>query len=139
MTKFESKIGKINSDDQPVYNFLTDFKNFANLIPRDKVKNFDATENTCSFSIEGIGSTGMRIIEKEPNKLIKITSQEESRFNFFFWIQLKKVAENDTRVKLTLKTELNPMLKMVASKPLQNFLNTLVDRLTQFDFSNTGN
>ena len=135
MTKFESKIGKINTNEEQVYNFLTDFRNFRNLIPLDKVKNFEATEENCSFSIEGIGSTGMRIIEKEPFKLIKITGQEGSRFNFFFWIQLKQVAENDTRVKLTLKAELNPMIKMVASKPLQNFLDTLVDRLGSFDFS----
>ena len=45
------------------------------------------------------------------------------------WIQLKEVGELDTRVKITLKAELNPMLNMVAKKPLTTFIETLVDKL----------
>ncbi|MBE9467223.1 MAG: SRPBCC family protein [Bacteroidetes bacterium] len=131
MTTIESRIGKINCSDEKVYNLLSKFSNFNNFIPHEKVKNYVATEDTCNFTIDKIGDFGMRIIERKPLSLIKIMNDEKVPFNFNFWIQLKKVAENDIRVRLTIKAELNAMLKMVAKKPLTNFVNTLVDKLEE--------
>jgi carbon monoxide dehydrogenase subunit G len=73
----------------------------------------------------------MRIIERKENELVKISSDETVPFTFFLWIQLKEVDENDTRVKVTLHADLNPMLKMVAKKPLTQFVDALVDKLEQ--------
>jgi len=133
-TKIESRTGKINGLTESVYNFLSNFNNFKNLIPPDKVKNWKSTEDSCHFTIDGIGETGIRIIEKQPFSLIKISGEEGSKFNFFFWIQLKEVAPYDTRIKLVLKADLNPMLKIMATKPLQTFLDTLVSQLEKLHY-----
>ena len=132
--KLESRIGKVSYSDEEVYNFLTDFNNFKNLIPEDKVSNWKSDENSCSFSVNPIGETGIKIIEKEPFKLIKLTSLENDKYNFTFWVQLKMLEEKDTRIKLTLKADLNPMVQMMAKKPLQEFLDKLVDQLEKYDF-----
>jgi carbon monoxide dehydrogenase subunit G len=133
-TKIESRTGIINSPSSRVYAFLSNFTNFSQLIPKDKVKDWHATEDHCQFTVDGLGKAGLRIIEKEPYSLVKITGEEGSKLNFFFWIQLKEVAANDTRIKLTIKADLNPMLKMMATKPLQNFVDTLVDQLEKVPF-----
>ena len=101
--RLESKIGKIAHSDQKVYNFLTDFNNFKEFIPADKLQNWQAYESSCRFTINPVGETGVRIIEKEPYKLIKLTGIEESKFDFKLWVQLKQVEENDTRIKITLE------------------------------------
>ena len=132
--KLESKIGLIDSTDERIYNFLTDFNNFKHLIPEDKVENWESDENSCSFSINPIGETGVKIIEKEPYKLIKLTNLEESNFNFIFWVQLKPAGEFTTHIKLTLEVKLNQMLEMMAKKPLQEFLDKLVDQLSRYPF-----
>jgi carbon monoxide dehydrogenase subunit G len=44
------------------------------------------------------------------------------------------VAENDTRVKLTLEADLNPMVQMMAKKPLKEFLDKLIDQLEKYNF-----
>lgn len=133
--KLESKVGTITNSEEKIYTFLTNFKNFDHLIPQDKVSNWESAIDQCSFEIDGIGKTGMKIIEKEPNKLIKIGSLENSRFDFLLWIQLKQVSENETKVKLTLQPELNPMFQMMAKKPLQQFLDTLLDRMSEMKFN----
>jgi len=135
MIKLESKIGKINGSEEEAYNFLSRFDNFQKFIPEDKIQNWEATEDSCHFSIEGIGDTGMKIIEKEPFKLIKITGEESGEIEFNFWIQLKQIAENDTRIKLTIQAHINPMFQIVVKKPLQNFLNTLVEHIEKINFS----
>jgi carbon monoxide dehydrogenase subunit G len=132
--RLESKIGKIESTDERIYNFLTDFNNFKEFIPADKLQNWQADETTCRFSISPLGETGVQIIEKEPYKLIKIAGIDDSQFDFKLWVQLKQKEENDTRIKLTLEADLNPMFQMMAKKPLQEFLDKLVDQLSKYEF-----
>jgi hypothetical protein len=128
-TKIESKIGSVNNSEVNLYHFLSDFNNFRHLLPPDKVKNFQSTTDTCIFDLDQIGRTGLKIVEKQPYKLIKIAGID-SKMNFHLWIQMKQVTETDTRTKLTLKLDVNPMMKMMVAKPLTNFLNTLVDQIS---------
>lgn len=132
--KLESKVGKIENTDERIYNFLTDFDNFKHLLPPDKIKNWQSDDSSCSFTVDPIGNTGVRIVEKEPCNLIKLTNLEESNLDFNFWVQLKMISETDTRIKLTLEANLNPMLQTMAKKPLQDFLDKLVDQLTKYNF-----
>lgn len=134
MLKLESRIGKINNNEEKVYNFLSDFNNFNGLIPEDKIKSWESSENSCSFVLDGIGNANMQIVEKEPFKLIKIFSQVSNQLDFDFWIQLKQAGENDIRVKLTLKADINPMIQMIAKKPLQAFLDGIIEELEKLNF-----
>jgi len=134
MEKFESRIGRIIAPKEQVYNFLCDFNNFKELIPENQITNWESDHDTCSFSIGGMGEVGLKIIEKEPHDLIKITGSGMARISFFLWIQLLEDKQNNTRVKITLKADLNPMVKMVASKPLKQFLEILVSHMEKFSF-----
>lgn len=136
MTTFESRIGKIQSSQEKVFNFLSDFNNFKQFIPGDKVNDWKSDTDSCSFKVSGIGEVGLEIIEKNPFELIKITGNGMASVEFFLWIQLKEPIDNDTRVKLTMKAELNPMMKMVASKPLKNFLELMIKYMEDFSFEN---
>ncbi|MCB2194595.1 MAG: SRPBCC family protein [Bacteroidetes bacterium] len=134
MSKYTSKIGKINKSDQLIYTFLTDFNNLKAVVPADKVKNFEATEDTCKFNIDGVGQAGLKIIEKEPHKLIKISSDGKSPFSFYFWIQLKPIsdAENETAIRFTIDANLNPMMKMMVGKHLQKGIDAMIDQVVVF-------
>ena len=134
MTQYESRVGTIQSSEEKVYRFLSDFNNFGEFIPKDQVQDWKSEKDKCSFTIGGIGGVGLEIVERKPNNLIKMTGNGMAQVDFFMRIQLKEVAENDTRVKLTLKADLNPMIQMMASKPLKNFLNMMVDYMENFSF-----
>ena len=129
MLKVESKTGKISDSDEHIYNFLADFSNFNSLVSQDRMKNWKATADTCSFTLDGLGDIGMKIIEREPYKLIEVAGDETSKFSYFFWIQLKKMDEMDTSVKLTIHADINPLVQMMAKKPLQKFLDLLIEQL----------
>lgn len=127
--KIESKVGKLSKSSEEVYNFLSNFNNFSDLVPQDKVKNWNSTEDNCSFEVDNVGKVGLEIIEKEPYKLIKIESNESVPYKFIFWVQVKELEPADTRIKLTIKSNLNPMIKSVVKKPLQDFVDSLVDQM----------
>ena len=129
MTTIESSEALINKSAQDVYNFLSDFRNFEKLMP-EQVVNWKADENECSFTIKGMASLGMKIKNKIPNSLIEMESSGKTPFGFVMKCMIAE-KQNQSAVKLTLEAELNPMLKMMAEKPLTNFLNLLVHRYSE--------
>ena len=134
MAKIESRMGIIKSSDEKIYNFLSDFNNFKDLIPADKVTDWESTEDSCKFKVEGIGQAGLKMIEKEPHKLIKITSDETTPLPFQLWIQIKSVEENDSRIKITIDMDVNPVMVSMVKSPLQSFVDTLVDQAEKMEF-----
>lgn len=134
MGKYTSKTGKIEKQDQFIYEFLADFRNLENVIPKDKISNFEATEDNCKFKIDGIGQAGLKTIEKKPYSLIKISSDGKSPFGFDFWIQLKPIEQeqNATAMRPTIDAQLNPMMKMMVGKHLQKGIDSLVDHMVTF-------
>lgn len=130
----ESKIVKITSSDESIFKFLSDFRNFNKVIPPD-VKDWKSEENTCSFSVKG-QHIGLKFANKEPYSTLKISSSEETSYAFFFWIQLKNITANETALKMTIKADLNLMIKAAIKKPGKQFLDQLADQLKLIPYSN---
>jgi len=125
-----SKIGTVYKKEADIYHFLSDFRNIGNFIPANQIAKWDAQEDQCRFDIIGIGDVEMRMIEKQPHKLVKLSGTSNTRnVDFTVWIQMKEVKESDTKVKITLRAELPAMLKMVAKKPIEKGLNKIIDNL----------
>lgn len=124
---FESKIGKVSLPSERIYNFISDFNNLKGYIPADKISNWQSTTDSCHFTVSGMGEVGLRIVEKTPFSVVKIAGDGMANHQFNLWIQVKEVADNDSRVKITLKAAINPMMKLMVAKPIQKFLDMLVD------------
>lgn len=129
MTEFESKIVSIQRTPQDIFKVISDFRLFTPFIPQDKLEGWEAEEDCCHFNVKGIGQTGLKIVEKDPFKTVKITGDGKLPFEFFLWIQLKEAAPYDTRMKLTLKADLNIMLKMMLKKQLEEGINMLAEQI----------
>jgi len=127
--KIESRVGHIPENEDTIFAFLSDLNNIEPLIPKEKLSSWEFQKDSCRLGITGLGEIGLRILEKEPCKLIKLGSGDDSAYAFTMWIQLKKVSEKDTRVKLTLQANLNIFLQAMAKVPLKNFADTLIDRM----------
>ncbi len=133
--KIESKIGKTASNDRKVYAFISNFHNFKDLLPENRVTGWESSEDRCSFNVEPVGRTGLQIIEKKPYSLVKIASIPEfSRYQFSIWIQLKHVSDQDTRVKITIEPHVNKMLLPMIKVPLKKFADGLINKIETFEF-----
>ncbi|MGI6047057.1 MAG: SRPBCC family protein [Petrimonas sp.] len=127
MTEFTSDIKTIFHNDVDVFRVLSDLSKLdlvKDQIPKDKIKDFKFDSDSCSFRVDPVGEVRFNIIEREPNKLVKFKS-ENLPFDVFLWIQLVQKAEKDTKMKMTLRADLNPFIKGVVSKPLQDGLNKI--------------
>ncbi len=141
MSTFESEVTRANCNDEEIFNVLSDMRSLEYIkhkIPADKVSDLSYDKDSCRFSISPFGSMGVKIIGREPNKTIKFTS-DQSMVGFDFWIQLKQVAENDTRIKLTIKAELNFIIKSMVEPMIQPMLNKLANALASLPYKNYQN
>lgn len=136
--KYESKIGQIPYNDQVVYAVLSNLNNlqrFTDAIPKDKVKELEITTDAIRMKIDGLAQKfTIRIVEKEPYKTIKF-GVENLPMEANLWIQLKQVAEQDTRIKLTIRADIPMMFRMMFEKKLQQGLDQAVDMLCQVPYN----
>lgn len=127
MTEFVSEIKQIPQNDERIYAMLSDLSNLERIkdrIPQDKIKDFEFDSDSCSFSVSPVGKITFQIVDREPCKTIKFQTTN-SLVPLFLWIQLKQVQEMDTRMRLTVRAELNSFLKPMVSKPLQDALDKI--------------
>lgn len=132
MAKVESKEVEINSSAEKIFNFLSDFTNFSLLVP-DKVENWKATKEKCSFKVTGLTDFGMEISKKTPFTSIVIVNDKDisSPFPFTFNWEFDSINDSKTKVRSFFNLDINPMMSMMVKKPLQNFMDVLVDKLKE--------
>jgi len=128
LTKIESEKVEIANSAQNIFNYLTDFNNFQKLMP-PQVTNWQSTAEECSFTINGMATIGMKIIEKNPHSLITISSHGKVPFEFKLFIHITEKDAANCVGQINFESDLNPMLKMMVEKPLGNFFNLLAQKM----------
>ena len=128
MQEYTSKQIQILRPAEQIYQLISRFDNLTPVL-QGRVDDWQATEDRCSFKAKGFGVTLVMAERVEP-KHVKITG-EGVPMDFAFWVQLHKVSDTDTRLRLVLHTELNRMMKMLIGSKLQGALDQIADGLQQ--------
>lgn len=136
MAEFISEIKTIPYNDTDIFPVLSDLSKLElvrDKIPQDKIKEFVFDTDSCTAVVEPVGKIKFNIVERTPNSTVKFEA-EQVPFGLSLWIQLKQVAENDTKMKITVTADLNPFLKPMVSKPLQQGLDKIADMLAMLPY-----
>lgn len=128
--QIESKKQLISRPAYEVYTFVSDFRNFSQLMPA-QVKNYRAGYDQCSFEISSMGNISLEMKERIENVRVKAVSTADTAINFELILSLVQETEADCTAQALLNAELSPMLAMLAKNPLNNFINILVDKLKE--------
>ena len=126
-SKFESSVKQIPYPQQAVYDNISDLRNLEKVqdrVPEDKVNDFKYDEDTVSLNVAPVGELKLRICEREEPKCVP----------FNVWIQVLPVDENNSKMKVTVKAELNPFIKSMVEKPLQDGVEKIADALAQVHY-----
>jgi len=136
MTEFTSEIKTIPYNDERIFSMLSDLSNLERIkdrIPKEHIKEFSFDSDSCHIEISPIGKVVFQIINREPYKTIKFETSN-SPIPLFLWIQLKQTAEDLTKMKLTVHADLNPLLKTMVSKQVQEGLDKLAEMLASLPY-----
>ena len=108
-----------------LYQFLSVFNNFQQIMPSE-VSKFESDETSFVFGIKGMD---VRLIKKSEveNKQI-VLKAASSKLPVELIADFEDLGES-CNCQLTFNGDFNPMLKMMLTKPLTDFINNLTDNL----------
>lgn len=134
--QFESSVKHVPYSQERVYNKLSDLSNLESVRDRmdllkdkldGKLEDMTFDRDSLTLKVQGISLT-LRIIEREPMKCIKFEG-DKSPLPLNLWIQVLPVTEEEAKMKVTIRAEVNMFMKAMVSKPLQEGVEKLADML----------
>ena len=161
MAKYESKIKLIAAPVEAVYATLSNLENFRPILENaannpmvaekmkeagqdpaqlEKLKEVELTSDRIAIPAPMVGSIALRIVEREENKCIKFET-EQSPVEANLWIQVLPTSEVSTpaggpgtKMRLTLKADLNMMMKMMIGSKLSDGVDKFADMLAMLPY-----
>ena len=134
--QFESSIKHVPYSQERVYKKLSDLNNLESVRERlgllkdkldGKLEDMSFDTDSLTLKVQGISLT-LRIIEREPMKCIKFEG-DKSPLPLNLWIQILPVTDEEAKMKVTIRAEVNMFMKAMISKPLQEGVEKLADML----------
>lgn len=160
MSKYESQVKQIPSPIEAVYAKLSNLENLRPIVENaqnneqlkqqieaagqdpsylNMLKNVTLTPDSMALDTGMMGVIALNIIEREDPAIndgkgtIKFETQQ-SPIEANMWIQLLP-GEVGTRMKLTLKADLNPMIKMMIGNKLESGIDKFADMLAMIPYA----
>jgi len=125
MTIIEST-AVVSQPVEKVYAFLANLNNHEQLMP-ENIYNWSSTEDQASFTIQNMAKLAIKISERVENKELIAVPSEKAPFDVELKWTVEANADGGTTAKHIISADLNMMMKMLASGPLQK----LADHQTQ--------
>ncbi len=154
MAKYESNIKQINAPVESVYATLSNLENLRPMLENarnsevvkekireagqdpaqlEKLDEVTLTPDRISFPAPMVGEVALAVVEREENKCIKFQT-EQSPVEANLWIQVLPVTDTTSKMRLTLKADLNPMIKMMIGSKLEKGLDQFADMLAMIPY-----
>ncbi|MBD3638842.1 MAG: hypothetical protein HUJ25_15925 [Crocinitomicaceae bacterium] len=131
-TVIKSDARVIDAKAQDVFDYLNDFNNFKDLLPEDKISDWAADKDQCSFKVQNAATIPLIKDSVEAPGKINIVSGDKAPFPFTLVIHLKPTDdENKTEGHLVFEGEINAFLKMMVVTPLTNLFNYMSQKLQE--------
>lgn len=136
MTEFVSNVKVIPHTDSDIFRVLSDLRNLElvkDMIPEDKIKDFNFDRDSVSFTIDSMGKVTFIVIDREPDKLVKFKSVRLP-FDVFMEMHLSSLTEKDTEFSMQVKSNLNPFMKGMVEKPIKEALEKISEVLSKLPY-----
>lgn len=117
MTNFQSTV-TVNKPLTEVYSFLSDLNNHQKLMP-ENIYNWSSTTDEARFTIQNMAKLALKVSSRTENEEIVIVTSEAGPFAVELKWSLKDNGNNTTEASHSISADLNMMMKMLASGPLQ--------------------
>lgn len=139
--QFESNVKHVPYSQERVYNKLSDLNNLEGVRERldmvkdkldGKLEDMSFDRDSITLKVQGISLT-LRIIERGPLKCIKFEG-DKSPIPLNLWIQILPVTQEEAKMKVTIRAEVNMFMKAMVSKPLQEGVEKLADMLAMLPY-----
>lgn len=124
----ESPKTQTNKSAEELFNFLTDVKNFEQLMP-ESISKFEVLENDkFLFALKGMPEIVLKMKEKQaPNKVVLGAASDKIPFTLTTNITALEASKSEAN--LVFEGEFNAMMGMMIKGPITSFIGTLAEKM----------
>ena len=124
----ESPKVQVSKQQDDVFNFLSDVKNFESLMPENISKFEIIDDDTFLFALKGMPEIILKKKEVEaPDKIV--LGSGGGKVEFTLTGNIKKIDQEKSEVQLVFDGDFNPMMAMMIKGPIKKFIETLVTNM----------
>jgi carbon monoxide dehydrogenase subunit G len=117
----------VKKSQQETFEFLTDLKNFEQLMPAS-IQKFEVDGDSFLFGLKGMPE--IRLVLKDKTAYSNITlGAASSKVDFILIANIAEIDATSSEVQLDFEGKFNAMMAMMVKKPLTSFIETLTENL----------
>lgn len=123
-----SKTVTLDKSAQEVCDFLTDVKNFEQLMPENTAKFELIGDNAFVFALKGMPEIALELKEiNAPNQVV--LGAKSDKLPFTLTANIEELEASKSATTLDFAGEFNAMMAMMIKGPIKSFLEALTDQL----------
>ena len=115
-----------SKSEQEFFALVSDMRNIPSLLPEQAI-NVNADEDNLSFTVQGMGSISLRVSQRITYSLVQLVPVGKVPFPFTLNIKIAGLG-NNCRVMFEIDADLNPLMAMMAKRPLQNLVDMMAEK-----------
>ena len=115
-----------SKSEQEFFALVSDMRNIPALLPEQAI-NVNADEDNLAFTVQGMGSIALRVSQRITYSLVQLVPVGKVPFPFCLNIKISGLG-NNCRVMFEIDAELNPLMAMMAKRPLQNLVDMMAEK-----------
>jgi hypothetical protein len=132
MTNYTSKRGEVPCGDSDLYTFLTDMRNFRDVLPEGFLTDWEATENNCSFRIGITGKVKASLTEALPHSVITYSAETLITGKIEIQVIIEYISKIRSFFHITAAINMNPFVRMMVGDSAGSYLNRIVDAIEAY-------
>ena len=115
-----------SKSEQEFFALVSDMRNIPSLLPEQAI-NVNADMDNLAFTVQGMGSIALRVSQRITYSLVQLVPVGKVPFPFVLNIKIAGLG-NNCRVMFEIDADLNPLMAMMAKRPLQNLVDMMAEK-----------
>ena len=120
----------ILKSNEEVYGFLSNIKNFEQLIPNNISKFEILNKDRFVFTLKGMPEIMLQLQEQQPYSKVVLGATND-KFSFTLTANIEATRENESGITFSFSGKFNAMMTMMIKTPITNFIKTLSENLNK--------
>lgn len=128
--ELKSKEVIVNKSAEELCDYLSDVKNFENLMPENIQKFQLLNNNSFVFALKGMPDIALKLDEVQKPKKIVLGAVNKN-FPFTLTGNIESISDITSKIQLDFNGQFNSMMTMMIKAPINKFLDALSDNLSK--------
>ena len=134
MKHFESKPVVVSRSASAVYDIFFDFNNFRGFLPTDRIEQFSCTQTSCTITAKGLPTITLDMTERVPQKRVLYSTHDQRPMDIRLGLDINALSDTSSELKFFIDAEIEGVTSMMLSKPFQNLLDTIANKIKEMNF-----